>query len=196
MDELRIWGMSFAVAGFAFLVGLRLARGFAASKERYDNLERPKDDAGAFKFAGLEKPERVRILAWSFKGGTVCDQRLVFEIPAEDFGDFLYEFEEDWVIPGYPVRKKIPEWDLDEDEDEKEAERKRKEEWRRILPPPELEILVTGQPPIDSVRHDEELGAWLRSAPGWRFVHNFTDVYSFRKAGEDVVRIFAITRGK
>jgi hypothetical protein len=195
MDEPRSWIMSFAVASFAFLVVLRLVRGFAALKDRWDNIDRPKDDAGAFKFAGLDKPKRVRILAWSFKGGTWCDQRLVFEIPAEDFGDFLSTFEDDWVIPGYPVKRKIlPECELSDDE--REEDEKRREEWRRIWPPRELQVLVAGEPPIDSLRNDEELAAWLQSAPGWRFVDGFTDLYCFPKEDEDAVRIFAITTGK
>lgn len=48
--------MSFAVAGFAILVVLRLTRGFVAFKDRRGNIDRPKDDGGAFKFACLDKP--------------------------------------------------------------------------------------------------------------------------------------------
>lgn len=190
MDEPHHWVMSFAVAGFAFLVVLRLARGFAAFKDRWDNIDRPKDDAGAFKFASLDKPERVRILAWSFKGGTRCDQRLVFEIPAEDLGKFWNAVDEDLVIPGYPAPPAFS------DPDEEAEYRAWRERTPRTWPMTELQTLVPGEAPLDAIRYDEELAAWLQAAPGWRLTVNFTDVYVFHKEGEAVARVFAFTQGK
>jgi hypothetical protein len=85
-----------------------LVRGFVAFKDRYDNIDRPKDDAGAFKFANLDMPERVRVLAWSFKGGTFCDQRLDFEIPAEDLVRFCQAVDDDFVAVRFHPSTAIP----------------------------------------------------------------------------------------